>query len=181
MYFDRRHFLKIGVQAAVTCLFPMSAIASINSLLTPERILSLYNTHTGERLDVCYYTQGQYHLQALKKINYILRDHRTEEIKPIHRGLLDLLHSISMILNNQAQFHIISGYRSPKTNAMLRKKTKGIGKYSLHMKGKAADIRVPGCDTKLLQNICIKLQAGGVGYYSNSDFVHVDIGRVRYW
>ena len=147
----------------------------------PKRILFLFNTHTGQKLDVCYYAQGQYQPEALKKINCILRDHRTEEIKPIHKGLLNLLHSMSMTLDRPTRLHIISGYRSPETNAMLRKKTKAVAKNSLHMKGKAADIRVPDCDTKRLSNICMKLQAGGVGYYPESDFVHVDTGDVRCW
>jgi len=181
MYFDRRHFLKTGGQVALACLFPISAFASIDRLLTKERTLSFYNTHTSERLDACYFAKGHYRKEALKTIDYILRDHRTEEIKPIHIRLLDLLYSISTSFDHTVQFQIISGYRSPKTNAMLGKKTTGVGKYSLHMKGKAADIRISGFDTKKLRRICMKMQAGGVGYYPRSDFVHVDIGRVRYW
>ncbi|MBE9530092.1 MAG: DUF882 domain-containing protein [Proteobacteria bacterium] len=181
MYYNRRGFLTIGAQAAVSCLFPMSAIASINRLSTPERRLSFYNTHTHERLEVCYYTQGRHQPGALRKINYIFRDHYSGEIKPIHKDLIDFLHTISKTIGDGAQFHIISGYRSPETNAMLRKKTKAVAKNSLHMKGKAADIRVPDCDTKRLSNICMKLQAGGVGYYPESDFVHVDTGDVRCW
>ena len=181
IYLNRRHFIKIGTQAAVACLLPISALSSINRLLSPERTLFLFNPNTGERLDVCYYTQGQYQPKALKKINNILRDYRTGEIKPIHKSLLDLLHSISMTLDNQPQFHIISGYRSLKTNAMLYKTTECVAKNSLHTQGKAADIRIPGYDTGLLRDICMKLRSGGVGYYPKSDFVHVDIGRVRSW
>lgn len=181
MYCDRRYFLKMGAQAAVSALLPMSAMASINGILIPERRLSFYNTHTDERLEVCYYNQGRYQFHALKKINYIFRDHYSGKIKPIHKDLLDLLHAISMTLGDGAQFHIISGYRSPETNAMLRKKTKAVAKNSLHIQGKAADIRIPDCDTKRLSNICMKMQAGGVGYYPESDFVHVDTGDVRCW
>ena len=181
MGFHRRRFLTIGAQAALTCFLPVSAIASMGRLLIADRRLFLYNTHTDESLDVCYYSQGRYQTQALKEIDHILRDHRTETVYPIHKGLIHLLHSISTAFDHSAWFHIISGYRSPETNAMLRKKTNGVAKSSLHMKGKAVDIRIPGYDTKLLRRICMKLHAGGVGYYPKSDFVHVDIGRIRYW
>ena len=181
MSIDRRRFIKIGTQAALCSVFPVSTIASIDRFLTPKRNLFLFNTHTGEKLDVCYYAQGQYQPEALEKINCILRDHRTEEIKPIHKGLLNLLHSISMTLDRPTRLHIISGYRSPETNAKLRKKNKRVVKNSLHMKGEAADIRIPSYNTSRLRNVCMKLKAGGVGYYRKSDFVHVDIGLVRYW
>ncbi|MGB6009992.1 MAG: DUF882 domain-containing protein [Desulfobacterales bacterium] len=181
MYCDRRHFLKIGAQAAAVSLFPTSAMASINRLLTPKRRLSFYNTHTDEMLEVCYFTQGRYPSKALKKINYIFRDHYSGKVKPIHKDLLDLLHAVSMTIGDGAQLHIVSGYRSPETNAMLRKKTKAVAKNSLHMQGKAVDIRIPEYDTKRLSNICMKMQAGGVGYYPESDFVHVDTGHVRCW
>ena len=178
---DRRRFFKIGVQAALCSVFPVSAIASIDRLLMPERNLFLFNTHTGEKLDVCYYFQGQYQPEAMERINYIFRDYRTEEIKPIHKGLLNLLYSVSMTLDRPTRIHIVSGYRSPETNAELRKKSKRVAKNSLHIKGEAADIRIPGYDTRWLRNVCVNLKAGGVGYYRKSEFVHVDIGIVRYW
>jgi uncharacterized protein YcbK (DUF882 family) len=181
MSIDRRRFCKIGAQAALCGIFPVSAIASIDRLLAQKRNLFFFNTHTGQKLDVCYYAQGEYQPEALKKINYIFRDHRTEEIKPIHKGLLNLLHSISMTLDRPTRLHIISGYRSPVTNAKLSKKSKYVVKNSLHIKGKAADIRIPEYDTRRLRNTCMKLKAGGVGYYRKSDFVHVDIGLVRQW
>jgi len=181
MYCNRRSFLKIGAQAAVSGLFPMSAIASIDRFLAPKRKLSLYNTHTDETLEVCYYTRGRYQPSALRKINYIFRDHYSGKIKPIHKDLMDFLHIISKTIGHGVQFHIISGYRSPETNAMLRRKTGAVAKNSLHMRGKAADIRIPDYDTKRLSNICMKMQAGGVGYYPGSDFVHVDTGKVRCW
>jgi uncharacterized protein YcbK (DUF882 family) len=181
MYCNRRSFLKIGAQAAMSGLFPMSAVASINRFLTPKRRLYFYNTHTDESLEVCYYTQGRYQLNALRKINYIFRDHYSGEIKPIHKDLMDFLYIISKTIGHGVQFHVISGYRSPETNAMLRRKTRAVAKNSLHMKGKAADIRIPDYDTKRLSNICMNMQAGGVGYYPGSDFVHVDTGNVRRW
>ena len=181
MFIDRRGFLKIGAQAALCTAFPVSALASIDRLLTPKRNLFLFNTHTGQKLDVCYYAKGRYLPEALNKINFILRDYRTEEIKPIHKGLLNLLHSVSMTLDRPTRIHIVSGYRSPETNAALRKKSKRVAKNSLHIQGEAADIRIPGYDTRWLRNVCVNLKAGGVGYYRKSEFVHVDIGLVRYW
>lgn len=178
---NRRQFLKIGAQAAVGCFFPTLAFGATNRSPAPGRVLHFYNTHTHETLDVCYYSHGYYHPEALDKINYILRDHYTGEIKPIHRDLLDLLYALTDKLGNGTQYHVISGYRSPQTNAMLCRRSKGVARHSLHMKGEAIDIRVPGCQTRSLRNICIKMKAGGVGYYRKSDFVHVDIGRVRYW
>jgi len=107
---NRRRFFKLGAQAALCSVFPVSAIASIDRLLMPERNLLLFNTHTGEKLDVCYYVQGQYQPEALEKINYIFRDYRTEEVKPIRKELLNLLYSISKKLDQAPRFHIISGY-----------------------------------------------------------------------
>jgi uncharacterized protein YcbK (DUF882 family) len=181
MYCDRRYFLKMGAHAAVSTLFPLSAMASIHRSFRSERRLSFYNTHTGERLDVCYYSQGRYHPKALKKVDYILRDHYSHKIKPIHKDLIDLLHAVSITIGDGPQFHVISGYRTVETNTMLRRKSKGVAKNSLHMQGKAVDIRIPDCDTKKLNKICRRLYAGGVGYYPESDFVHVDTGEVRFW
>lgn len=178
---QRRSFLKIGIQATAVAFLPVSVLASMGRLLLPQRSLSFYNTHTDEILDVCYYTRGQYHPKALKKIDYILRDHRADKIKPINLRLIDLLHAISTTMHHQVQFHIISGYRTPETNAMLRTKGNGIASSSLHMKGQAVDIRTPACDTKRLRDICLKLRSGGVGYYPKSDFVHVDVGKIRVW
>ncbi len=178
---DRRRFIKIGTQAALCSVFPVSAIASIDGLSTPKRNLFLFNTHTGQKLNVCYYAQGRYQPEAMEEINYIFRDYRTGEIKPIRKELLNLLHSISKKLDRPPRFHIISGYRSPETNAALRKKSKYVARNSLHIQGEAADIRIPGCDTRWLRKVCMKLKAGGVGYYRKSDFVHVDVGPVRYW
>ncbi|UCD30923.1 MAG: DUF882 domain-containing protein [Desulfobacterales bacterium] len=181
MDFHRRYFLKIGVQATAASLIPVTVLASIGRLLLPERSLSFYNTHTDESLDVCYFSHGQYQITALKKIDYILRDHRAGKINPIDKRLIDLLHSISTTFHHPVQFHIISGYRTPDTNAMLCKKSSGVAGSSLHMKGQAVDIRIPDYNTMRLRDICWKLRSGGVGYYPKSDFVHVDIGRIRRW
>ena len=145
------------------------------------RYLAFYNTHTAENLDVCYYRNGEYRPEVLTQINTILRDHRTNEIKPIDPQLLDMLFALSAKIDRSDPFHVISGYRSPRSNAMLRKNGNGVASRSLHMQGKAIDIRVPGYDTEMLKKVAISMKAGGVGYYPEPDFVHIDTGRFRTW
>jgi uncharacterized protein YcbK (DUF882 family) len=117
----------------------------------------------------------------LDDLNYILRDHRTGEIKPIATQLLDLIHALSEKLCARRPFHIISGYRCQATNDLLRRRGRGVARNSLHLQGKAVDIRLPGCDLSVLRESAMGLRGGGVGYYPRPSFVHVDIGTVRYW
>ena len=177
----RRDFLKLGLIVTGAVLNPFSALATLNSSSKPLKNLAFFNTHTNERLHVCYSRNGKYDIKALSKINHILRDHRSGEVKAIDTQLLELLYALSHKSNPQIPFHVISGYRSPTTNKKLRKKNNGVASRSLHMQGKAIDIRIPGFKTWQLRNIARKMKVGGVGYYPKSDFVHVDIGRVRYW
>lgn len=177
----RRQILKVGTQAALALLCPWPISAAIKSTTPAPRSLSFYNTHTGEALDVCYFKNGHYDQRALDRINFILRDHRTGDIRSMDRDLLDLLTKVTARIDTKSPFHIISGYRSPATNAMLRNISTGVAKRSLHMVGRAIDIRLPHYDTRTLRNICIGLKAGGVGYYSRSNFVHIDTGRIRAW
>jgi uncharacterized protein YcbK (DUF882 family) len=143
--------------------------------------LAFFNTHTGERLEACYCTAGRYDPRALKDINHILRDHRTGEVGAVAPDLLDLLHRLCQRFQTPRPFHVISGYRSPETNAALHRQNRGVASQSLHLVGRAIDIRVPGIETGELKTLAVGLAAGGVGYYPHSDFVHVDIGRVRSW
>lgn len=177
----RRQILQIGAQATLALLCPLPISAAIKPIIPAPRSLSFYNTHTKESLDVCYFKNGHYDLKALNRINFILRDHRTGDIYPIARGLLDLLEKVASKVKNQKTFHVISGYRSPATNAMLRSITTGVARKSLHLAGKAIDVRLPNYSTLELRNLCIDLHRGGVGYYSKSNFVHLDIGHVRNW
>jgi uncharacterized protein YcbK (DUF882 family) len=119
--------------------------------------------------------------QALAEINYILRDYRNGEVREIEPGLLNLLFALQQKLECTAPFSIISGYRSPETNSLLHSRSKGVAKNSMHLLGKAIDIRLPGHELKTLHQAAVDLRRGGVGYYPSSDFVHVDVGRVRYW
>jgi uncharacterized protein YcbK (DUF882 family) len=117
----------------------------------------------------------------LAEIDHILRDHRTGEVRPIDTELLDLAHALGESLGAPGPFHVISGYRSPKTNALLRASGNGVASKSLHLQGKALDIRLPGCDLRRLRRAAVDLKGGGVGHYPGPNFIHIDVGRVRYW
>jgi len=175
---SRRRFLQFGLGAAAGLVMP-NAFATL--LSQPERKLSLHNLHTGESVNATYWAEGQYQTSELQAIDRVLRDHRTGDINGIDHDLLDLLNILHHKMDGRRAFHVISGYRSPKTNAMLHKNTAGVAKKSLHMQGKAIDIRLPGRQLSELRSAALKLHAGGVGYYPKSDFIHVDTGHVRHW
>lgn len=175
MLLSRRHLLRGGI-AATTALMAGPALA-----LTESRQLSFVNTHTGESLTVDYFQAGSYDATGLEQVAHVLRDHRTGDVHPIDPGLLDLLHDLQVLADRDDAFQVISGYRSPQTNGMLRARSGGVATRSLHMDGKAIDIRLTGFATKKLRDLALSLKRGGVGYYATSDFVHVDTGRVRYW
>jgi uncharacterized protein YcbK (DUF882 family) len=147
----------------------------------PPRALSLYNTHTSEDVSTVYWAEGDYVHSGLQDINTLLRDHRSGEIHPIDTDLLDLLYVLQQQVGSHKAYQIISGYRSPQTNATLRNKSSGVAKRSYHMQGKAIDVRLPGCDLKQLHRAALDIKAGGVGYYPGSDFIHVDVGPRRSW
>ena len=176
---SRRSFLKGLSRTATAALLmqPVNALAKIST----ERHLAFYNTHTSEKLDIVYFSRGRYLPDALAEMNHLFRDHRTDEVHAMDSRLFDILHDLTSLANHTGTFEIISGYRSPATNAMLRKRSKRVAKKSYHMRGQAMDIRLPGTDTKRLRNMAIALQQGGVGYYRKSDFIHIDTGRVRSW
>ena len=175
----RRGFLAAlsGLALATpTILLPNPADAA-----TKPRKLSFYNLHTDEKLAVTYWSKGQYDAVALDEIDHFLRDWRTGDTHPIDPVLLDVLSKLRAKLQTTKPFHVISGYRSPKTNATLASANDGVARKSLHMQGKAIDIALPGHSLKKLQRAAIALQAGGVGYYPRSGFIHLDTGRVRTW
>ena len=177
---NRRRFLKLGALSALAGIFPQSAFGSTDAA-RQERSLAFYNTHTGEQLKTAYWVQGNYISDSLGAIDHILRDHRTNEVLNIDTRLLDLLFALRNELDTTQPFHIISGYRSPQTNAFLHAHSSGVAENSLHLVGKAIDIRTPGRSLSALRNAAVTLKGGGVGYYPKSAFVHVDVGRVRYW
>lgn len=178
---SRRSFCALGALAAASALVPRSVMAAAT---VGNRELSFFNTHTSEALTALYCCADRYEPAALAKINHILRDHRANEVKAIDIGLLDLLHRLGGTLQTSTPYHVISGYRSPHTNALLRDKggaQTGVASKSLHMVGKAIDIRVPDVPLKELHRAAMSLKGGGVGFYPDLNFVHVDVGRVRYW
>ncbi|MDX1593556.1 MAG: DUF882 domain-containing protein [Gammaproteobacteria bacterium] len=146
-----------------------------------ERHVNLLNLHTDERVRATFWADGRFDPGAVARIHHLLRDHRTGEQHPIDPDLLVLLDRLQSAVGRHRDIHVVSGYRSPRTNAMLRKSSNGVAKRSLHMQGKAIDIRVPHLTTRQLFEIGKRLQGGGVGLYPESAFVHLDTGRVRYW
>ena len=173
---SRRRFLKFGLAAIAS-----SSVWPAEAKLVDRRRLSFENLHTGERLDTVYWVNGAYEPGALRAINVLLRDFRTGDVYPIDRNLLDLLVRLRARLNSAAPIQVISGYRSPETNAMLASYSDGVAAGSLHMSGMAIDIRVPGRSLRSIHRVALDMDAGGAGYYPRSDFVHVDTGRVRRW
>jgi len=172
-----------GFLTAVTSGIAMTLLAPrvMASAASRDRQLSFYNTHTGEKLSATFWSDGDYVDDAVEDISWILRDYRTETVSSIDRKLINLLYQLQTKVDHQGEFHVISGYRSPATNAMLSKKSSGVAKHSYHMLGQAIDVRLPGFDTSKLRKAAKSLKAGGVGYYAKSDFVHLDVGQVRYW
>lgn len=162
----------------------MSARARADSsplLAASERSLSFLHTHTGERLEAEYCSGGQYQPECLTQVNHFLRDFRTGAVHPIDPGVLDILFGLQVLADRSAVFEVISGYRSPATNEMLRRTSEGVAHHSMHLLGQAIDVRLEGFPTARLATLARSLGRGGVGFYPASDFVHVDTGRVRFW
>lgn len=177
---QRRAFLKSSLLLAAPSL-SIPALAKTAQPASGERVLRLYNTHTGEKLKSTFWAEGEFIPDAMKDINKVLRDHRNNKIAQMDPELLLLLTQLNDKLDNNNELHIISGYRSPESNAKLHSASNGVAKRSLHMDAKAIDIRLPGKDLKMLHKAAMSLKGGGVGYYASSQFVHMDTGRVRYW
>ena len=154
------------------------------SSATHEYRLRFYHTHTGERLDVVYRRGDQYIPEALDDLDHFLRDHRTRDVRHFDPRLFDLLYDLTASLDDSdGEIDVICGYRTPWSNQFLRMRSShtGVAQHSLHMQAEAIDIRLPGIPTSELRDAALRLHRGGVGYYSGSDFVHVDVGRVRHW
>lgn len=177
---SRRAIIRYGISTAL-CLGALPAHSAILPARPKSRRLSFTNLHTGESWNDEYWCNGCYEPQALQSIRHVLRDHRTGASHDIDTRLLDLLVDLRRALDTNQPFEVISGYRSPATNAMLAHEGSGVAASSLHMDGMAIDIRVPGRPLAKLRDVALRLGDGGVGYYAKSDFVHVDVGRVRRW
>jgi uncharacterized protein YcbK (DUF882 family) len=181
---QRRSFLKSSALLAsalsVTGLVraaPAPALADLPN----ERSLHLYNTHTGESLRRVFWAEGSLIPEAMNDINKLLRDHRNNKIAPIDPKLLFLLDQVASKIGGNQGVHIISGYRSPESNRLLQENSSGVAKHSMHLDGKAIDVRIPGRDLASLHKAALQVRGGGVGYYPASQFVHMDTGRLRSW
>ena len=176
---SRRGFITRagGLCGAAATMRVRSAMADTVNV----RSVSFVHTHTGEKLTAAYWQDGEYQPEVLQQVNHVLRDFRTNEVHTMDPALLDVLFELRTKVDSERAFHVISAYRSPKTNAMLRQSSNGVAEHSMHMLGKAIDVRLESFPTERLAEVARTLRRGGVGYYRASDFVHVDTGRVRYW
>lgn len=182
---SRRHFLG-GLGGIIAAGLAQPATASLTApadrtILGPPRALTFDNIHTGERAQIEYWADGRYLSDGLSAVNAILRDYRNGEVHAIEPRLLDLLHRLRTTIGSGSPFQVISGYRSPATNAMLRATGHGAASKSLHMKGWAIDIRLADCELTHLRDAALGMRGGGVGFYPLDNFVHVDVGPVRRW
>ena len=178
---SRRRLLRLGLLAAAVPCVSGPALALERPAQQCERSLGFYNVHTGESLTTVYWIKGTYVPAALRDINYVLRDHHSDQVKPIDPQLLDLLYMLDRLVGLRDAFHILSAYRSPATNAMLRLSHAGVAEHSMHVEGKAVDVRFFSRDLVLVHRLVTALQWGGVGYYPRASFVHLDTGPVRSW
>ncbi|MFN7112796.1 MAG: DUF882 domain-containing protein [Alphaproteobacteria bacterium] len=177
---DRRGFLKAGLFVTAALGFWTPALAQAAAPNT-ARVIRLQNAHTGEKFTGEYWYNGKYLPSAFAEIKKLMRDHRINEQFPIDPRLMDILYVMHGRLKNSGPYHVLSGYRSPTTNARLRRNSEGVARNSLHMTGQAIDLKLPGTRLSVVRNAAIDLKSGGVGFYPRSDFVHVDTGRVRHW
>ncbi len=181
---DRRRFLTVAAgTAALAATTPaLAKIVPWSQIKTRE--LSLHNLHTGDRTNnALFWAENEYIDAGLSEMNFVVRDWRRNEVADLNPKVYDLLHELKHRVGDEITYDVISGYRSPATNEQLRGKrtNTGVAKKSLHMTGDAIDIRVPGVKLRHLRDLAWDLQLGGVGYYEKSNFIHVDVGRVRRW
>jgi uncharacterized protein YcbK (DUF882 family) len=171
--------LDTGFHSSLRNRFDLQSTARTDN--ATHKTIALQNTTTGDSLNVTYFEQGRYLPDALHEINHLYRDHLTDEIHPVDTALLDQLHDLQANLGIKKPIHVICGYRSPFTNAHLRRNNRGVARNSLHMEGRAIDIRIAGVDTRTIRDAALSMARGGVGYYPGSNFVHLDTGDFRTW
>lgn len=169
-------FLKVALM-----LVSFTAVGSLSGNTGSERKLKFFHTHTGDSLEVIYFRQGEYDPKALSKLKVFLADWRDGKQRDLDPKLMDILWQLQQVTGSSDTWEVISAYRSPETNKMLRSRSSGVARKSQHLLGNAIDVRLRGLDLAELRDSAIKLKLGGVGYYADSNFLHVDTGRVRYW
>ncbi|MGV6813366.1 MAG: YcbK family protein [Brevirhabdus sp.] len=177
----RRGVLKAFAATTVTAAPVMANAAGFLRGAGDIRRIKMYSGRTGESIDTIYWVEGEYIKEALKEINYFMRDWRTNQVKGMDRRNFDIMAAAHNLMDTADPYMMLSGYRSPKTNAMLRARSRGVAKNSLHMKGQAADLRVGSRSVNQMARAALACHAGGVGRYSKSNFVHMDCGPVRTW
>lgn len=178
----RRDVMKMGLGAFVASVVPLvSARVAVAAGENGVRHISFRHAHTGETFSGVYRVGDKYLPEAFERLNYVMRDFRTNEIFPMDPHAVDIISSIQARTKSGKPMDVLSGYRSPTTNNMLRHETRGVAKNSFHMYGQAIDFRMPGYNTGKLRKLACGMKAGGVGYYPRSDFVHVDTGKIRTW
>ncbi len=175
----RRRFLaKTSLVTAGLLLGPELALAARRR----ERLLMMTNPHTGEKIRTVYWTPSDgYIRESLASVSHFMRDFRQNRVKSIDPRLLDFLYAISMNIGTHRKFEVMSGYRSPKTNRMLARRSKNVAKKSYHMRGKAMDFQVRNISSRSLRRVAMALRSGGVGYYPGARYIHVDTGSYRTW
>jgi len=180
---SRRRLIAATLATAVAApaiLRSRPALAAAE-MIGPQRWLELFNTHTGETVSVAYHDGRRLVAGAVAKLERVLRDHRANEVHAIDPDLYDQLSAVALESGRDARFEVISGYRSPHSNAKLASASSGVAKRSLHMQGRAVDVRLKGASCASVRDIALAMARGGVGFYRKSDFVHLDTGRVRSW
>jgi len=176
---SRRRLLTAGAVAVAAPLLVFSRRSAAS--MTSPRTLAFRHTHTGESLSIAFAQGERYVAEALARVNWLLRDFRNGAVQPIDPQLLEQLHAVARLTGSSAPFEVISGYRSPATNEALHRKSRGVATKSLHLEGRAIDVRLPDVPLADLRDAALSLKAGGVGFYAESRFVHLDTGRVRRW
>jgi uncharacterized protein YcbK (DUF882 family) len=179
---SRRTFLKTGLTLSLSALVSVGSVKPALALPSGGTYsVDLRNEHTGETFSGVYRVGDKYLPQAFERINYVLRDFRTNEVFPIDPRTIDIISIVHRATGSPVPYSVISGYRSPKTNKMLRSNSEGVAKRSLHMSGQAVDVRLSDINPKYIRDLAVRLRAGGVGYYAKSGFVHMDSGDFRTW
>lgn len=178
---DRRRVLGLGLAGALASIVPLGFAKPAEAAANKSWRVVFRHTHTGESFNGVYRVGNKYLPDVFERMNYVLRDFRTGEVFPMDPRVIDLLAIVQRKAAQKQPVDILSGYRSPKTNNRLNHETSGVAKNSLHMYGQALDLSIKGYDSRRLQKIALNLNAGGVGYYPKSGFVHMDTGAVRSW
>ena len=179
--FSRRALLGAFAATAVAAAPTFSKAAGFLRGGGDIRRIRMYSGRTGERIDMVYWIEGKYIKQAVREVNHFMRDWRTDQVKPMDLRTVDIMAAAHNLLDASEPYMLLSGYRSPQTNAMLRSRSRGVAKNSLHMKGQAADLRLSSRSVGQIARAAASCRAGGVGRYSGSNFVHMDCGTVRTW